>query len=251
MDINNEYGCLERQKECLELLKAFDDFCLQKNIIYSLDSGSLLGAIRHRGFIPWDDDIDIIVDRSTYQRLFDELNSSDKFCCFTELWFTRIQFVSEVNRSYSQAATIDVFVLDKAPNNYLCRKIKRLYIALLQSMFKERPQSFSLNLSWFRLWVGNQIGRHWSYEAKLKLYNKVSGNCNNSNSKFASCYNYLYKDLHAIYDYNILQHIHRCRFEDIEVNIIDGFDKFLTELYGDYMTPPKKCDRIPQHSKKS
>lgn len=60
MDVNNEYGTLEVQKYLLEVMKYVDTFCREHNIKYSLDAGTLLGAVRHKGFIPWDDDIDIV-----------------------------------------------------------------------------------------------------------------------------------------------------------------------------------------------
>lgn len=69
MDIENKYGTLNAQKELLELLKEFHSFCIQNEIKYSLAYGSLLGAFRHKGFIPWDDDLDIMVDRENYERI--------------------------------------------------------------------------------------------------------------------------------------------------------------------------------------
>ena len=57
------------QKKELDILLAFDSFCKERNIEYSLAGGSLLGAIRHKGFIPWDDDIDVCLSRPSYDSL--------------------------------------------------------------------------------------------------------------------------------------------------------------------------------------
>ena len=69
MDSNNEYGTYNVQKKLLILLERFHQFCVDNDIKYSLDWGSLLGAIRHKGFIPWDDDLDVMVDRTNYNKL--------------------------------------------------------------------------------------------------------------------------------------------------------------------------------------
>ena len=69
MDIENKYGTLAIQKELLVLLKEFHSFCKRNNIQYSLAYGSLLGAVRHKGLIPWHDDLDIMVDRDNYSVL--------------------------------------------------------------------------------------------------------------------------------------------------------------------------------------
>lgn len=76
----HEYLTLEElHKELLELLLQFDDFCKEHGLRYSLDSGTLLGAVRHNGFIPWDDDLDVDMPRPDYGRLLaleDELPES-------------------------------------------------------------------------------------------------------------------------------------------------------------------------------
>ena len=71
----NENVLKKVQKEELDILVFFDAFCRQHNLRYSLAYGSLLGAVRHKGFIPWDDDIDVIMPREDYElliRLFDD-----------------------------------------------------------------------------------------------------------------------------------------------------------------------------------
>lgn len=59
----------ELQGELLKLLLRFDAFCKERGLRYSLDSGMLLGAVRHKGFIPWDDDVDVDMPRPDYERL--------------------------------------------------------------------------------------------------------------------------------------------------------------------------------------
>lgn len=116
MDINNEYGCLEIQKSCVSLLREFNEFAKQNNINYSLAYGTLLGAVRHKGFIPWDDDVDIIVDRDNYNLLLNTIQfaSSIKIDRIQPdcLWIDRIKF-KQINKD-NEHATIDRCITDSA-----------------------------------------------------------------------------------------------------------------------------------------
>ena len=60
---------LDEQIGLLTLLKEFDSICKKNNITYFLEGGSLLGAVRHKGFLPWDDDIDLCITRSEFKKL--------------------------------------------------------------------------------------------------------------------------------------------------------------------------------------
>ena len=95
MDVENKYGTLAIQMELLKLLKAFDAFCQQFGVKYTLSGGSLLGAVRHKGFIPWDDDIDCIVDRNNFNKLCDVIkdNKTLQFERWTKdtLWIGRVR----------------------------------------------------------------------------------------------------------------------------------------------------------------
>ena len=114
MDVENQYGLKEMHGELLKLLHLFDTFCQQHSITYSVSSGTLLGAIRHNGFIPWDDDLDITLSRKEYERLISIISSSRELKCEKVLWIDRIRLKDQ---DYSYAPTIDVFVWDCVPDN--------------------------------------------------------------------------------------------------------------------------------------
>ena len=135
MDSENRYGTLEVQKTTYELLKKFSTFAKTNKFNYSLVDGSMLGAVRHHGFIPWDDDVDIIVDRQTFNRMVNYDFSNEDIYLFRDLWLARIQ-PKNVD-DYEIIPTIDIVTLDNAPSNSFLRKIKVFLIYMMQGMMKE------------------------------------------------------------------------------------------------------------------
>ena len=107
----NSYHTAERQNILLEMMKEIHAFLEEHQITYSLASGSLLGAVRHNGFIPWDDDIDIFVDRKNYERLLAVFFECENFKIRRTLWINRIVRKDETIEGLA-APTIDIFVLD-------------------------------------------------------------------------------------------------------------------------------------------
>ena len=104
MDIENKYGTLATQKGLLGLLKEFHSFCVQNNVAYSLAAGSLLGAVRHDGFIPWDDDLDVFVDRGNYNRIIQLLSNHDSLVTVRDgkelLWIDRVRRKADTDEGY-------------------------------------------------------------------------------------------------------------------------------------------------------
>ena len=109
MNVDNQSHTYDTQPILLEMMKDVHAFCESRDIAYSLCSGTLLGAIRHNGFIPWDDDIDIMMDRSNYERFLGEFQKSCDYVLKRELWIWRIQ------KSGHQAERILL-----SYNRYLC-----------------------------------------------------------------------------------------------------------------------------------
>jgi len=124
----------------LELLVEFDRICRKHNIIYSIDGGTLLGAVRHGGFIPWDDDADVMIYRSEYEkflRVVDQELNTDKFYFqdinrtpgyrwgYAKLRRKDTEFVrfNQEHMPYEQGIFLDIFVADNVPDNYILRCI--------------------------------------------------------------------------------------------------------------------------------
>lgn len=251
MDLENKYGTLEIQRTLLILLKEFDKFCQENDISYSLDSGSLLGAIRHKGFIPWDDDLDIIVNRENYNKILKKINNSNTLVIerITEnsLWTDRIRNkFNNFNAKYS--ATIDVFILDNIPNNKIASFFKKYAVFMLQGMLKYhlnlKKGSVLMKLCAFVTFI---LGRFFSHKKKYLWYHKVSQWGNSQNCHYSTCYNYIFSEVGTPYKSNMLDNIILCDFEDMKVPITWDYDFTLRQLYGEYMTPPSKESRIPVH----
>lgn len=131
----------EHQLALLELLKEFDRVCRKNNIRYMLFAGTLLGAVRHKGFIPWDDDLDVVMPRDDYERLLvlpeGEFNSERFFLQkeFSEHWpmfFSKLRmngttcierFIPK-DRDIHLGVYIDIFPLDNLSDSKLIRKVQ-------------------------------------------------------------------------------------------------------------------------------
>lgn len=251
MDINNEYGVLQIQKDLLELLREFDQFCMTNDIKYSVIGGTLLGAIRHKGFIPWDDDLDIIVDRSNYNKIVSLLPQNKlelELNTRIALWIDRIKLHQDVD-DVDKTVFIDVFVLDNRPDNNFKALIKLSLIKILQGMIKPCPRfgehKFFQTLL---LYILHVLGIFLSFETKIQLYHYLSSWGNNRKTKYKMIYNDEYSLLSKQYSSDLLDSLVRLPFEDMKVYGIEKFDDYLSYIFGDYMTPPDKNDRLPRHT---
>lgn len=123
------------QLEELDILNVFSDFCKKRNLVWFLDSGTALGAMRHNGFIPWDDDIDVGMPRDDYNKLITfaqengriapgfsvhTFNNTDNYAAmFTKIYKDETEFFTEETKAAGckQGIFIDVFPYDLLPQN--------------------------------------------------------------------------------------------------------------------------------------
>ena len=126
----------------LSMLIDFDEICKKYKINYMLSGGSVLGAVRHKGFIPWDDDIDIMITRENYEKFLKvaEREIGDKYILvepLTKNYFFKMPKLYLKNSIYSELAVggtpdyhmifIDLFIIEYVPDSYFLRKIKGFF----------------------------------------------------------------------------------------------------------------------------
>jgi len=248
--LSRQYGTYEKQEILLSMIKDIDLLFTQNNIAYSLCGGTLLGAVRENGFIPWDDDIDIMVNRQDYNKivaLFSSSGDSTNYCLRRYLWIDRIQRRDD-SREGLFADTIDVFVMDNCPNNVILRKVKVLLIKVLQGMMKVDHNSDGQSMFYkVCLWITRLLGKPFSEDRKFKWYQLIAQIGNRNKADYLTGYTDSFNLLSLRYSGKLFDSVIKHRFEDIELPITSEYDSYLTTQYGDYMTPPSKEDRNPTH----
>ncbi len=252
MDSENKYGTLEIQRNLLVLLKEFDSFCQKEGIQYSVSSGTLLGAIRHKGFIPWDDDLDVNITRENYNKLKQCISKGCKLQFVdaedTQLWISRIHLLD--GDVAIKDATLDLLILDNAPDNHFKDRIQLFKSLLFQGMLKKRPTtskgSVAMRLCSVASWL---CGIPFSNHTVLRWYHKNSQRYNDRLTRNKAIWMDQYKALWFRYPLEVVGRTIRIPFEDIEVSGWAEYDKYLRIAFGDnYMTPPIESERVPMHT---
>lgn len=256
------------QKVQLMILKDFIEFCERKNIDYFAYGGTLLGAIRHQGFIPWDDDTDIIMMRDDYEKfvkeweleknskysLFTLDNTEDYFLYLSKFSLNKTEFKENWSRNtkFKLGISLDIFIFDDVPDNKIKRSIyygKIKFIKIFLDMIKLDFNNYYPSILKKILSISNRyfmrLFRLDSDKFK-KFYNKT---VNSSNGKG---YSAVFENIAQTYTEpipkKILFPLKKGTFEGIEINIPNDYDKFLTILYGDYMKlPPLEDRKAHQH----
>jgi lipopolysaccharide cholinephosphotransferase len=225
--------------ELLHLLKSLDNICSINDINYSLYAGSLLGAVRHQGFIPWDDDADIVMERKEYEVFFKSIPND--FEIIRHLWQLRF-------KQKNKKLFIDIFVLDHTSRKKVMQKIHILKLKFLQGVLKETLSMKKGNLLIKGLsLITYLIGLPFSYNYKFKLYKSVSTKYNATKTSFLLTSNDQFKYLHHVYPYSIVKSYSKIPFENTELKAMVGYNLYLKEFYGNYMQKPPIHLQKPEH----
>lgn len=245
----------------LDMMKSFHDFCEVKHLQYYLAGGTLLGAIRHNGFIPWDDDVDIYMMRDDYEKLVKHHSISDRYeivtssnthgyyhpypyCNITDN--TTIQVEYQSRYMSGKGLFIDIFPVDGIPNNWFKRTIFYLKIYRLRYL-KGIPLNNIKKVRNFKDLCFNAAIIILKPINEMKVVKKIENLAKgNSLQECDDCEQVVIPSkLHCpkhYYDDPILH-----RFEDAEFFIPSQYDDILKRQYADYMILPEAKDRVCQH----
>ncbi len=249
----------------VDILSKFDDFCTKHNLKYCLTGGSLLGAVRHGGIIPWDDDIDIGMFRPDYNRLLKLASEMPEECRLFSIekgdrsarLYGRIcnmKYVS-VDKYYeanlSNYFGIDIFPLEAVPSdkkefaNFAkkVRLLRRMFIFSNSALFKGNGFLRAYVLKPIPIIICKIIGAKRIYRMFRNLIDKIDYD----NAEYIALLTGQYTE-NEQYPKDKYYDLTRIDFEGLKLPAMVTYDEYLTRLYGDYMQLPDEAHRQPHHS---
>lgn len=247
----DDWGIKKLQEKILEIAVYIDKFCEENDIQYCLMGGSALGAIRHSGFIPWDDDLDFFMTADNYEKfvkLFEEKGDKDRFflepfghfdnmVTLGKVRAKNTTYIEESLKDYkiSHNVYLDIFILHNCPDNLLQRKNQYVWakyiVAKAQSVRDLSRYGFALKSV---LRILRCFPRLFLVKHGLKQVYKYR------NKKSSHYCNYLGKAKYknGTYKKQWFEDVKRVSFENVTLNVPIGVEEFLTERFGDYMRIP-------------
>lgn len=252
----------------LEILKEFHSFCVANNIRYFLAFGTLLGAIRYKGFIPWDDDVDVLVPRDDYDRLMTLFQDSDRYRLYSFERNRKYRFpfaklcdmttsLTEIyypNNGVDLGVNMDIFPLDYWDNDSEkakeeLRRIRKIN-ACLSYLKVDKPQTNNP----LRYAVWSVIVAYCKMRGSAHYIQKVIRECNKPEQR-GSCYVgpkvWPIWGERVIVSAEVFAETIEIEFEGEKFFAPAGYDTYLTSLYGDYLPEPPVEKRKTHHSFKA
>lgn len=251
----------------MDVLSAVHRFCLTHKIKYSLGCGTMLGCVRHHGYIPWDDDIDIYMLRSDYNKLIKEfpdlleghyrfvtMERDDKWNrAYGKIFDTRTIMKEKASECYELGVNIDIFPIDNVPDddqvwlqyNKWRRRLLHVYEMKVTSFRKGRSLSKNVFLALSKLLLlpfSSRFLAKWIQKRAMR-YDIVTTN------RVFECCQGLYQK-HP-FRKDLFNNIVMMPFEDREYMAFADFDEYLTNGFGNWQQLPPKEKRISHHAFKA
>lgn len=248
----------------LNILKHVDEFCRKYSIQYFMSGGSLLGAVRHKGFIPWDDDIDIMMLRSDYERFIKEYSENDhsEYKVYSSrldsqytLPYAKVDnsktiLNEHVEYPLSIGVNIDLFPIDIMPESKEKQKHVYAYFSRQMMFLNLKQVSVNKNRNIFKnllLVCSHVLLKPMKLSTIVRRIEKNAmqfSGCESSNYCGVAVWGYGIREVNLLSNYASSIDV---LFEDMMVPVPVGYDNYLRGVYGDYMQLPPEEKRITHH----
>lgn len=242
------------QEELLVLLKKFHKLCIDNDIKYTLHGGSMLGAIREKGFISWDDDADIALMREEYDKLLGCITTDKDEEIYLDNFSDKMYKVW-MKRKNKPRVWLDIFVYDYISENTFARRLKFLGITLLTpfaknevsiKQFRENDRAKGLYKYIYEFLY--LVGKRVSQKRKVRMIDKFE------KMAFLGDKTYIHRSNDQLFAMKmVIKSLYMCTyvlvpFEDTELMISENYHEILISSYGeDYMVPKKMVENNRIH----
>ena len=238
----------------IDLLEQVKKICKNHGLKYFADSGTLIGAIRHKGYIPWDDDIDLVMMRNDYNKFMEYAKTELEFPYFLQTVYTDKDIMRahaqlrnskttgympyEKNRPYNKGIFIDIFPLDVIPEDPRLKKFSlkiKFKWKLLNNLVNYKYNKKNI-VSWAKHYLIVKPLTLWmDYKILYANYERLCSQYNNSKFNRVSYIAYSHGKKKHIWNKEWFDSAKEVDFEFTKINIPVGYDERLKTEYGDYM----------------
>lgn len=251
----------------LNILEVVADYCENNGLRYYLDGGTLLGAVRHKGFIPWDDDIDIIMFREDYDkfckgfndnrqddfRVICHKNSKEYHFPYAKIMDIQTKLIEENAHQIDLGINIDLFVLDSVPDENLKLKLHDLHAKIYRDLLSAKLVINSKDRKTYKriiIFLGKILSMPFSFHFLCNKINKIASHYSyfHTNSRRVASVTTMIYGLDEVFERKWYDAPIQMEFEGREYNIPKGYDNTLKCLYHDYMTLPPNKEQLTHHA---
>ncbi len=239
----------------MQVLDKIHNYCQENQLTYFISSGTLLGAVRHGGYIPWDDDIDIYMPRSSFNAFCEEFNNSngryrlingynteDYYYTFPKVVDTKTLLIEREHTDRQIGIYVDIFPVDYVPHDLSERerlfkekdKIKHLLIAKQSAIFRTLSLTGIIYRLYSRL-APSRLKLLKRFDDLIRNTSKTGQVCNltDAGPSIKGCFNA-----------DAIAEAVDIKFENRVYKTMVGYKTYLEHTYGDYMTLPPEDKRI-------
>lgn len=250
-----------------DILKVFDAFCKENNIRYFFAYGTLLGAIRYKKFIPWDDDVDVLVPREDYDRVIRLFRDDERYRLFAfekapnyrfpfaklcDMTTRKVEF--NLNNGLELGVDIDIFPLDawdndleKARQEAKCIKKNMGYLGYSKSEKAVAANPVKRFIKAVLIIIFKMFGSRYFLKKIMKAANKPE----QKGSAYVGCKTWCVYGTRGIHRAEAFADSVEIEFEGEKFPAPVGWDEYLTDLYGDYLPEPPKEKQKTHHAFKA